>query len=171
MTAKRIIKSIFKRIDETIKWYLFKIAKNSIILNRIHVSMRPFLWKATGVRIRGKISIGYDVYYDVGNAKLITIEDGVWITSRTLILCHRRDLSNYFIGDDYNELPYKKEKVNLKKGCCLGMGCIIMPGVTVGEGAIVAAGAVVTKDVPSWSIVAGNPAKVIRTLECRKTER
>ncbi|MCC6795768.1 MAG: acyltransferase [Candidatus Hydrogenedentes bacterium] len=46
--------------------------------------------------------------------------------------------------------------------CFVGANAIIMPGVSVGDGSIVAAGAVVTKDVPPASIVAGNPAKVIR---------
>jgi putative colanic acid biosynthesis acetyltransferase WcaF len=41
-------------------------------------------------------------------------------------------------------------------------GCFIGPGVTVGEGAVVGAYSVVTKDVPPWSIVAGNPARVLR---------
>jgi acetyltransferase-like isoleucine patch superfamily enzyme len=47
--------------------------------------------------------------------------------------------------------------------CFIGANALILPGVTVGDHAIVAAGAVVTKDVPSYSIVAGNPAKVIKT--------
>ena len=46
------------------------------------------------------------------------------------------------------------------------IGClsIVLPGITIGEGAIIGAGSVVTKDVPSWTIVAGNPAKVIREI-------
>jgi acetyltransferase-like isoleucine patch superfamily enzyme len=47
----------------------------------------------------------------------------------------------------------------------IGANAIILPGVTIGEGSIVAAGAVVTDDVPSFSIVAGVPARVIRTIE------
>lgn len=46
----------------------------------------------------------------------------------------------------------------------IGARAIILKGVTIGEGAIVGAGSVVTKDVPEYSIVAGNPAKVIRVL-------
>jgi maltose O-acetyltransferase len=46
---------------------------------------------------------------------------------------------------------------------------IILKGVTIGEGAIVGAGSVVTKDVPAWSVAAGNPARVIRKL--REDER
>lgn len=47
----------------------------------------------------------------------------------------------------------------------IGFNAIILKGVTIGEGAVVAAGAVVTKDVAPYSIVAGNPARTIRTLE------
>lgn len=44
----------------------------------------------------------------------------------------------------------------------IGAGAIILPGVIVGDGAVVAAGSVVTADVPSQTVVAGNPARVIR---------
>lgn len=47
----------------------------------------------------------------------------------------------------------------------IGLGAIILSGVRVGENSIIAAGAVVTKDVPKNSIVAGNPAKVIKKIE------
>ena len=46
----------------------------------------------------------------------------------------------------------------------IGFGTIILPGVSVGEGAIVGAGSVVTKDIPPWTVVAGNPARIIREL-------
>ena len=42
---------------------------------------------------------------------------------------------------------------------------IVLPGVTIGEGAVVAAGAVVTKDVEPWTVIGGNPAKVIKRRE------
>lgn len=149
------------------RWLLFKIAKNSVLLNRISLRLRPFLWKLTGVKILGKVSIGYDVYYDVNCSRYLTIEDGVWITPRVMLLCHRRDASNYYVGDDYNKLPYIFGEIVLKKGCSVGLGSIILPGVTIGEGAMIGAGSVVTKDIPPWTIAVGNPAKVIKKISFR----
>lgn len=127
-------------------------------------------WKRSGVNVKGKFQVGYDVYYDAGYAELITIEDKVWIASRSLILCHKRILKDYCIGDDYNSLPYQKKEVVLKRGCCIGMGSMIMPGVTVGEGAIVGAGSVVVKDVPAYTVVTGNPAIVVKSFKERNYE-
>jgi len=56
----------------------------------------------------------------------------------------------------------KKGDTSIGNDVWLGMSCIIMPGVVLGNGVIVAAGTVVTKDVPAYSILAGNPGKVIR---------
>ena len=49
----------------------------------------------------------------------------------------------------------------LRRGCSIGAGAVVLPGLEVGEGAMVAAGAVVTRAVPPYSLVAGNPARVI----------
>ena len=47
----------------------------------------------------------------------------------------------------------------------IGMNTIILKGVTIGEEAVVAAGSIVTKDVPQWTVVAGNPARVVKYIE------
>ena len=53
----------------------------------------------------------------------------------------------------------------IKRGASIGSGATILCNVTIGENAIIGAGSVVTKDVPANSIVAGNPAKVLRYIE------
>lgn len=146
-----------------LKWKIMQIQK-LCILNPFSLKIRPYLWKLSGVNVQGNVKIGYDVYYDVGYSHLITIEDGVWIASQTLFLCHKRIIDNYHVGDDYNELPYKTGEIILKKGCCIGMGSKIMPGVTIGEGAIIGVGSVVTKDIPAWTVAVGNPAKVVKYI-------
>ncbi len=56
-------------------------------------------------------------------------------------------------------------KIIIKNGAYIGSGSHIMPGVTIGEGALVAAGSIVTKSVPDHTVVAGNPARVICTVD------
>lgn len=175
---KDIIKSI-KPLYKAFLW-LLKIYNNYNLRRRyrwMHKQMymidpctdkRQKYWKKCGAKIEGQINIGAEVYFDASCAEYIHIEEGVWIASQALLLCHRRLLDDYRYGDDYNKLPYyKKEVIHLKRGCCIGMRAIIMPGVTVGEGAIVGAGALVTKDVPPYTIVVGNPAEVQRTFKIR----
>lgn len=54
--------------------------------------------------------------------------------------------------------------ITVGDSCWFGANCSIMPGVTIGKGCVIAAGSVVTKDVPDNSLVAGVPAKVIKTI-------
>jgi acetyltransferase-like isoleucine patch superfamily enzyme len=73
------------------------------------------------------------------------------------------------IGDEYQRArDLNPEPINIEEGVWLGARCIILPGVTVGRGAVVAAGAIVTKDVPPNKLVAGVPAKVIKSLPVAK---
>lgn len=54
--------------------------------------------------------------------------------------------------------------VTIGNNCWLGGNVIVMPGVTIGDNCVIGAGSVVTKDIPAWSIAAGNPARVIRKI-------
>ena len=132
--------------------------------------LRPWLWRQMGCHVGRRVSIGHSVGADVGNTKLIHIEDNVIITNHCIILCHRRNMKGYRKYDDGTKLPYIYEPVTLKRGCQIGMGSILMPGVTIGEGAIIGARSVVTKDIPAWTIAVGNPCKVIKEIPERKIE-
>jgi acetyltransferase-like isoleucine patch superfamily enzyme len=71
-------------------------------------------------------------------------------------------------ADPGRELPImagaiETAPVVLEDGCDIGIGAVILPGVTVGKGAQVGAGAVVTSDVPAYAVVAGNPARILRS--------
>ncbi|WP_288439527.1 acyltransferase [uncultured Pseudomonas sp.] len=63
------------------------------------------------------------------------------------------------------QYPDTYAKTLLKEGCSIGANATLLPGITIGKHAMVGAGAVVTKDVPDYAVVVGNPAKVIRELE------
>lgn len=99
----------------------------------------------------------------------ITLEDGVWIGANVTLatpshpfLPEERLPQNY--PDGFHDLEYSKP-ITIKKNCWICSSATIIGGVTIGENSIVAAGAVVTKDVPANSIVAGVPAKLVRTID------
>ncbi len=126
--------------------------------------VRPFLWKKIGIKVGKDVGLGYGIYLDVDGHDLIEIGDNVIITAQCILLTHRRDIHQYHKGQLQNKLPYIRKKIIIEANASIGMRSIIMPGVTIGEGAIVAAGSVVTKNVPQNTIVAGNPAKIIKEI-------
>ncbi|MFA7684735.1 MAG: acyltransferase [Syntrophales bacterium] len=147
---------------------LLKYCMYSVILSPLNYrKIRPMLWRWMGCKVGKNVFIGYDVWVDFNNAHLIEIGDGAHITNRCLLLCHQRDLSSYYIGDDSTKLPYKKGKIVIEKNVMIGMGTLIMPGVSIGEGSIIAVGSVVTKDIPSWSVASGRPAVVVKQISSK----
>ena len=73
------------------------------------------------------------------------------------------DVQDWYNGHkDWSKV--KRSKVTICDKSWIGFNSIILKGVTIGEGAVVAAGSVVTKDVPAYTIVGGNPAKIIRKI-------
>lgn len=157
---------VWRKTTSFYRWMLMTIQKNFIIDPASKT--RSIFWKLSGVKSNGSFRIGADVYYDAENARLLTIDDGVWISSRCTILCHKRDISNYGVGIKYSTQPTKVAPVHICRNAAIGMGSMIMPGVTIGEGAIVGSGSLVTKDVPAWTLVVGRPAKVVKTFNIQK---
>jgi len=158
---------VSKRLIYGFRWWLSKQAKHSVLC-WMFPKMRPIIWRWCGAKVGKNVCIGWEVFLDVMYAKYLTIEDDVWIANRSLIFCHRRVMDDYHVGDRYKELPQKPRPVVIKKGACISIGTTVMPGITIGEGAVTGTGALITKDVPAWTIVAGVPAKVLKTLEPRE---
>jgi len=95
----------------------------------------------------------------------VVIEDEVFIAHH---VCFTNDLMPRACrpdGTPQGEGDWQMVPTLVRRRASIGAGAVILPGVTIGEGAMVGAGAVVTKDVAPRTIVAGNPARVIRTLD------
>ncbi len=94
----------------------------------------------------------------------VTIEDQVFIGHNVAFINDSYPRATTGEGQLQTEADWKVEKTLVKKGASIGSGCTILANVTIGENALVGAGSVVTKNVPANSIVAGNPARVLRSI-------
>src|SRR5208283_6000601 len=95
----------------------------------------------------------------------VTIEDHVFIGHGVMFINDSYPRATAANGALQTEADWKVERTVIRKGAWIGSGATILSNITVGENAIVGAGSVVTKDVPANSIVAGNPAKFLRSIE------
>jgi UDP-2-acetamido-3-amino-2,3-dideoxy-glucuronate N-acetyltransferase len=95
----------------------------------------------------------------------VTIEDNVFIGHGVTFINDSYPRATTAAGGLQTEADWQVERTLIKKGASIGSGSTILSRVTVGENAIVGAGSVVTKDVSPNTIVAGNPAKVLRHIE------
>lgn len=116
-------------------------------LNRVRWLVNTKVW---GMEVCPTSVISLSAKLDRTNPTGVHIGSNCYIAFGATILTH--DMCRAFRADTY-----------IGSNCFIGGRAIILPGVRVGDGSIVAAGAVVTKNVPPGSIVAGNPARVIRS--------
>ena len=133
----------------------------------------------------GEVTIGNNSF--IGNSTIICrtkveIGDNVFIAwggyiydhdSHSIDYKHRIDDIKQQLSDYKNGLNFIQNKnwavvnskpIKISSNVWIGMHCTILKGVTIGEGAIVGANSVVTKDVPAWTVVGGNPAKIIKQI-------
>jgi acetyltransferase-like isoleucine patch superfamily enzyme len=94
----------------------------------------------------------------------VTIEDEVFIGHGVMFVNDSFPRAATASGQLQTEKDWKVERTLVKAGASIGTGATILANVVIGEGAMVGAGAVVTKDVPPYTIVAGNPARILRRL-------
>lgn len=94
----------------------------------------------------------------------VTIEDDVFIGHNVTFINDRYPRATNAAGGLQTEADWECVSTVVKKGASIGSGATLLCGVTVGENALVGAGSVVTHDVPPNTIVAGNPARLRRTM-------
>lgn len=122
------------------------------------------------VEIKSNVTIGKKVKIQAG----VFIPDGVTIEDEVFIgphVCFTNDLyprATNVDGRLETEKDWKVIPTRIEKNASIGANATILCGITIGEGSLVGAGSVVVKDVPPWTTVAGNPAKVIGTVKDKR---
>ncbi|KEY91671.1 acetyltransferase [Candidatus Photodesmus blepharus] len=122
------------------------------------------LSKNPKLKIGNNADIGWQTTIAVG--KTIIIEDNVRIAERSLLFGysgHPLNAQRRANGESDEEI--QTGDIHLKRDVWLGSNVTVFHSVTIGEGTVVAASSVVTKDLPSFVIAAGNPAKIVATIE------
>jgi acetyltransferase-like isoleucine patch superfamily enzyme len=118
-----------------------EIQKNAVVGQRCKISSHTFICE--GVTIEDDVFIGHGVTFINDMYPRATTDEGQLQTDHDWVV----------------------QPTVVKKGASVGSGATILANVTIGQNAIVGAGSMVTKDVPAGAIVAGNPARVLRTLK------
>jgi len=95
----------------------------------------------------------------------VTLEDEVFVGHNVVFTNDLYPRAANVDGALQTEADWQVVPTLVKRGASIGSGAVLLAGITVGENAIVGAGSVVTKDVPPNEIVAGNPARVINTVQ------
>ena len=143
-----------------------QLAFRRMVLARL-VNLCPFaggraaIFRWMGVRIGPDVYIGFQVEMDTNHPEEIEIGRHVTISHRCTITSHMATDVDTPLQRLY---PPRSARVSIRDGAWICIGATVLPGVTIGENAVVAAGAVVSRDVPPATLVAGVPARAVKTL-------
>jgi len=157
MDFKRLLRPIIRPVVRFFKYYTYqtyyKEGDHELVLGK-RVCLCNTLFNTSS----GKITVGdYSIF---GYNVMVLTGRHIFKNGRRASLEYNPNGSSGW-GGGSEEVPTKGFDITIGESCWIASGAIICGKVNIGEGSVVAAGAVVTKDVPSHSIVAGIPAKVI----------
>lgn len=136
---------------------------NKIIL-KDNVSIDRYVHIRVFSGFGGSLEVGENSYIApfvfIGGPGKIQIDRDCMIASHSTIIANNHNIDDVDIP--INSSGFTCKGIHIEEGAWLGSGVRVLDGVTIGRGSVIGAGAVVTKDIPSFSIAAGVPAKVIR---------
>ena len=133
------------------KWFYqmmgAEIGKNTFPCRRVEVLLPK------GLKLADRVAVGWFAELDARGG--ITVDYDTNISSHVKLITGSHDIDDSGFTADFRP-------ITIGHHCWIGTGAMVLQGVTIGNGAVIAAGAVVTKDVPSYEVWGGVPAKYIR---------
>lgn len=124
------------------------------------VKIGAFVEIQKGAKIGSRCKISSHTFICEG----VTLEDEVFVGHHVVFINDRYPRATNRNGELQSEADWNCISTLIRRGASIGSGAVLLCGITVGENAIIGAGSVVTRDVPPDTIVAGNPARVIKSL-------
>src|SRR5271156_4318908 len=124
------------------------------------VKIGTFVEIQKGAKIGNRCKISSHTFICEG----VTLEDEVFVGHNVTFINDRHPRATNGTGQLQTEADWACVSTQVKRGASIGSGATLLCGITVGENALIGAGSVVTKDVPPGAVVAGNPARVIRSF-------
>ncbi len=146
-TQKRTLTEKYRKIKNT----FLSLLAYSCPVN----SWRIQLHRWRGVNIGNNVFLGSHCHLDNLYPEYIFIEDNASINSDTMLLTHFNPMKRFS-----PIMQAKVAPIYIGEGAILAVRSTVLPGVKIGKNAIVSAGSIVDKDVPEYSLVSGNPAKI-----------
>ena len=133
------------------KWFYqmmgAEIGKDTFLCRRVELLLPK------GLKLADRVAVGWFAELDARGG--ITVDHDTNISSHVKLITGSHDVDDFDFTADFRP-------ITIGHHCWIATGATILQGVTIGDGAIVAAGAVVTKDIPSYEVWGGVPAKFIR---------
>ena len=178
---KFILENVLKIFSKTFPYYkpetFFRIGRSLVFINfifqkffrinsstkfMVHYTSKFVLSSDISFVDKGDLTTVFESFAASPNCYLqayngIIFEGGVLIAPNVKIISANHDVNDYSKHID-------AEPIYIKKNVLIGAGATILPGIKIGEGSIVGSNSVVTKNVPSFTVVAGNPAKIIKKV-------
>ncbi len=156
-----------KRKNQNILLFFYKKLLNFILSTLAYNcpinSLRIMFHRWRGVKIGKNVMIGLRVTLDHSYPDHIIIEDDVSLAGNNYILTHSIPYHHF-----ENKIDSFVSSVKIEKGSWIGVGATILPGVTVGRYSIVSACSLVSINVVSKTLVAGNPARLIKKIDIKE---
>jgi len=123
---------------------------------------RSYVGPGTELRITTAIDIGADVMISWGCTLIDTDMHSLCFEERAQDVLIEGGRAGPGVAKDWSNV--RCAPIRIGDRVWIGMRVIVLPGVSLGDGCVIGAGSVVTRDVPAWSLAAGNPARVVRSL-------
>jgi acetyltransferase-like isoleucine patch superfamily enzyme len=128
------------------------------------VKIGPFVEIQKGAKIGSRCKISSHTFICEG----VTLEEGVFVGHGVTFTNDRHPRATNRQGELQTEADWECIPTLVKRGASIGSGATVLCGITIGENAMIGAGSVVTRDVPAGTVVAGNPARVRRSISLAK---